>query len=89
MANTLLDHPIHLESFVKDHDFFNGLLNDMQKLVEKIIQLSHKKKNETSLLTDYLLKKKWHNNGFYKEQLYRLPGPLPGPRLFVLKANML
>jgi hypothetical protein len=27
MANTLLDHSINLESFVKDRDFFNGLLS--------------------------------------------------------------
>src|SRR6056300_1680031 len=35
MANTLLDHPIHLESFVKDHDFFNGLLDQMAEAIPK------------------------------------------------------
>jgi signal transduction histidine kinase len=31
MANTLLDHSINLESFVKDRDFFNGLLATMEE----------------------------------------------------------
>jgi hypothetical protein len=40
MANTLLDHSINLESFVKDRDFFNGLLNTPSRIAAQRLGFS-------------------------------------------------